>query len=123
MNTESYWIKFTGKANIPSPLQLDSAYTVTISGEVPSSTDVSNQNGTKDTIFKFVPITAQIVDDKGAITKVRDMRKMSEKLRAVVKFLWEQDSTRGEDREDAYERFVRYCITHAQEIYDASKKR
>lgn len=122
MNTNSFFIKFTGKANIPDPLELDAGYTVTITGEVPSSTDISNQDGTKDVIYKFVPILAEITDAKGKVVKVKDTRKMSEKFRRVLHFLWENDTAGEQTPEQAYERTMNYCITHAQELYDASRK-
>lgn len=119
MQVNSFWLKLTGKCNIPSPLELDHGYKVRIEGAVPSSTDESNEDGTFDRIFKFVPILVEIEDEKGEVIKAKDTRSWSSKLRRTLYHVWESENDETITHEEHYERFMKFLF---KKVYDLAEE-
>lgn len=98
-----YVLKLTGKANIPVPLKVGSSYTAKIEGAITSETKEDNDDGTYNVYFKFQPIIAEITNENGVTTKTKDLRKDSQKMRAIIRREWE-DSNNSEKTEEEYYR-------------------
>ena len=123
MNLEpnSYFLKISGKANIPEPLKLGDGYKLTLDGEIVSATDSNNQDGTFDRAFLFKPILCEVHDNYGNIQKAKDMRSWSQILKRAVWKTWQVDE--GDINEDeAYERTMKYILANLGDIYEAAKK-
>lgn len=95
-----YVFALSGKASIPEPLEMDSAYSVLVDCEVVGQSDESNQDGTVDRIFKAKFIRAIVADSHGKSTKTRDARKKSQQMRAVIRQEWKEKG--GELTEEEY---------------------
>lgn len=121
MNPNAYFIRLSGKANIPKELELGHGYKVLLDGEVVSATDHNNQDGTYDVIYSFKPALCEIQTDHGEVIKAKDMRSRSTQLRFLFKRYWEADPS-SLDADDAYDRFMVYVMKNIPELYEASKK-
>lgn len=115
MQTNSHWLKLAGKVNIDRELHLDHGYKVRIEGAIPSSQDISNEDGTYDRVYKFIPILCEIEDEKGEVIKAKDTRSYSQKLRRRLYQCWEVHQT-DLTHEEHYERVMKYILSHAYEI-------
>lgn len=122
METNEYYIRFHGKAAIPEPLVLGEGYKVTTEGEITSTSDHNNQNGTKDVSYKFTPIRAEIADKYGKTIKVKDTRGWAAKIRARSYKVWESDTTSTNSHEEAYDKLMREINFRLEELYEESKQ-
>ncbi len=106
MNISSYSIKLTGKAELSESIEIDKNYKVTLDGTITGSSDHSNQDGSCNRVFVFKPVLVEVIDETGKTLKAKDTRKMSQKLRGILRREWEEC---GEDvdEEDYYEREMR----------------
>lgn len=121
MEINSHYIKVAGKAEIPEPLVLGEGYKVTLDGEVISTAEHNNQDGTKDLSYSFKPATCTIENKYGAILKAKDPRKWSEQLRRGIWKAWQADES-DLDEDKAYERTMRFFLTNIYEFYEEAKK-
>lgn len=121
MEPNSYFVKISGKANIPEPLELGNGYKIVLEGEITASSDFSLQNGTFDRTFTYKPALATIEDDKGRVIKAKDLRSRSSQIRRMLYRAWEVDP--GEtDHEEDYDRTMKYILAHIYDIREESKK-
>jgi hypothetical protein len=118
-----YYIKLTGKTVIEKPLELSKGYEITIKGEITACTEIDKYDGVHAKMFKFTPIQAEIKDELGRVIKVRDMRTMSQKLRRIILWLWEQNLTETRDPETAYQETMSTIISEAEYLYMQGLKR
>lgn len=117
----SYFIKLTGKANIPEPLELGAGYKVLLDGEVVKEEKNNNQNGTHDLVYKFLPALCEIEKEYGKVIKAKDMRSRSSQLRRALYRHWEADPHGGLDSDESYDRVMKYILLNLGEIYESSK--
>lgn len=119
-NKIEYCIKFTGKAELPEPLELSEGYKLDVEGEVISMKETDLYNGTHLKTFAFKPIKAELTDKKGKVIKVKDTRSQSQKLRRVILWLWEQNSNEMRDPEDCYEQTMNWIIKDIEFAYKSA---
>jgi hypothetical protein len=109
-NYSDYIIKLSGGVSIPVPIDDTKSYKILLDGAFPSSTDHNNEDGTYTKEFKFKPIMGEIIGENGEITKIKDVRKASQKLRAIIRKEWETaDSNLTE--EEFYQREMNEIIS------------
>lgn len=120
MEPNSFFVKISGKANIDKPLELGSGYKIVLDGEVVSSTNSNNQNGTYDVSFMFKPALASIENEYGEIQKSKDMRSYSTILRRAIYKMYESDAGETDD-EAVYERTMQYILGNLGWIYEKAK--
>ena len=101
MEVNEHIIRLSGRATLPSPLDMAKTYNVTLSGEVVSITESNNQNGTCDKIYTFKPVLVEVVNERGEAIKSKDTRSMSKKLRACLYKEWKDSGSELSD-EDYY---------------------
>lgn len=102
MEINEHRIKLSGTANIPKPLEMDREYDLTVSHvECDSDQGISNQNGTKDLVFrlKLSKLSEVNIISSGEIIKATKKGSQSQTLRFVLNGLADKY---GEDREDYY---------------------
>lgn len=121
MDINEHYIKLTGKACIPTPLELGNNFKMEIDGEITSVTDTNNQDGTKDRYYKFVPILAKILKDNGEVIKAKDNRSSSKQIRNMNYMMWEG----GEDSrtfEEAYQDTMKIVKFRLLDLYEEGKR-
>lgn len=118
---ETHFIQFSGKANLPEPLKLGNAYTAEIQGEIVDIKRALYEDNGVTVTYKFNPLTANIKNELGEVTKAKDTRKRSQQLRAVLFKIYKDDDNEDLDFEKVYDRFMLNIIKNAQTLYDKSK--
>jgi hypothetical protein len=88
---ENYFIKISGKANVPEKIEIGHNYHLEIDASVTSESKIDNENGEFDIISKVEPITITIQKDNGPVSKAKDTRKNSVKFRNYLYKLWSED--------------------------------
>src|SRR3990167_831966 len=112
-----YAILLTKKAYIPDPLAIGNTYTIQAEGDIISSTETDNDNGTHLLVYKFVPHTISVIDDKGKKVDARFKSTRSQQLRRALWKLW-QIAGEGISEEDFYDReMVKILSNVEKEIY------
>lgn len=118
---ETFFVKLTGKLNIPEKLPIGHNIRLSLDGSVTTEVREDNENGTFNIISKFIPITGEIVKDHGPVIKMKDTRSRSSQLRARLYRIWEATQEDSADCELSYERAMKYILTHAEELYEKSR--
>lgn len=95
-------LQIRGKAELLEDIDRDQAYTIKIDGEITDVREPSNEDGTFDRVYIFNVARAEVVDQLGKTTKTKDARKMSQKVRAVIRHEWENANT-DKTEEDYYQ--------------------
>lgn len=121
MDTNSRYIKVSGKAEIPEDLVLGEGYKITLDGEITDVNHRNNQDGTQDVAFLFKPATCTIENKYGSILKAKDPRKMSEQLRRAIWKAWQADES-DLDEDKAYERTMLFFMKNIYAFYEEAKK-
>lgn len=96
-------IKLSGKATLLEPIDISKKYKVEVDGSVISTTDEDNQDGSYTRYYKYQPVLVRVLGDLGEVIKAKDIRKWSQKLRAVITHRWEE-SQEPIDSEEYYDR-------------------
>lgn len=112
-----YYIKLTGKACIPEPLENGKGYRVSIEGEVTADGTTNNHNGTFNRWFKFEPILVSILKDHGEIITAKDTRSQSSKVRRNI-YKWWETSASNLDSEEFYNKVTNQILLELPEIID-----
>lgn len=105
MEINSYFLKITGRVNIPEPVELDKNYLISMNCSVTAENKVTNEDGTYDIVFKIEPQTAEVLKSNGQIIKAKDPRKNSVKIRNLLHRIW-SDKNIAVDFEDVYTRVI-----------------
>ncbi len=103
MNINEHILQIHGKATLLEPIERDHAYKIFIEGEITDVREPSNDDGTVDRIYIFKVARAEVTDQLGKVTKTRDARKQSQKMRAIIKREWE-NLDNNMDEETYYQR-------------------
>lgn len=119
---ETYYIKISGKANIPKRLEIGHNYKVVIDASITQEQKIDNEDGNFDVIFKVEPITAEISKDNGEIIKAKDPRKNSVKVRNLLKRYWMDDNC-GIDFEKVYTEVTNEHLNNLSTTFQIVKKR
>ena len=106
MNPEinNSYIAVRGKALLLENVDPTLAYRLVCEGEFTKVTDdlKSGSDGSLDKIYTFEIARAEVHDSLGKITKTKDIRKASQKLRAILRVEWES-SGEGKTEEEYYQ--------------------
>jgi len=101
--TDSYYVKLSGKASLPEPLEIGSNYHISIEGAITGKDEDDNDDGTHSHSFKFKPVIVEILTPKGKTIKARDVRKRSQQLHSAI---WKEWTVAGDnsDQEGYYDK-------------------
>ena len=69
----SFVVKFSGKAEIPTNLEIGFNYLISAQGTVTSLTESDNDDGTHTIYYKFEPVHVDMISDKGEKIKIKDV--------------------------------------------------
>lgn len=123
MQPNSYFIKISGKANIPEPLELGNGYKVALEGEITASSDFNLQDGTFDRTYTYRPALATVEDDKGHVVKAKDIRSNSTKLKRLAYHYWEADKDSNLSVDEDYDLVMKQVFYEFEEIRQRAYKK
>jgi len=99
---EIYYIKISGKVNVPAKVDIGHNYKLVADCSVVSEQKSDLENGEFSITSKMIPITAEITKDNGETIKAADTRRVSQKIRNM---LWKEWDREG-------------CIYPFEEVYE-----
>lgn len=112
MNQDNYYIKISGKAELPKAIEIGHNYDVALSGSIVSETISDNDDGSKTHAFTFKPIKVEVLTDKGEMIKAKDTRGFSQLFRSRVWSIWSKSNstmTYDEYYDKLYQNMIRYA--------------
>jgi hypothetical protein len=111
MPQETYFVKVVGKANIPNKLSIGHNWKINIDASITQEQKDDNEDGTFSITYKAEPITMEVIADNGQITKARDTRKNSTKIRNLLYFKW-KELNEPIDFEEYYTKFTNTVLSN-----------
>jgi len=121
MNINSHYLKLTGKVELPDALELGHAYKVTVDGEVDSTSDHNNHDGTFDRSYKLVPFVLEVIDHHGVTISKKDVRSKSQLVRSRFWRIWNKQVDETRDDKEVYEDCMDWVMKNADEVYARQK--
>lgn len=113
-------LRLVGTVNIPEPVKRGNDYKVSLEGSITDKHEKDRDDGTIDEIFTFRPHLGEIMDDKGKKIKAKDRRRNSQKLRAMIFYLYgESGDTR--DFEEFYDAFMLKLLANFEGVVEYLK--
>lgn len=112
---DDYFVKLTGKGNIPEPLEIGQNYKLVAQGTIVSLTESDKNDGSHVVYYKFEPVLIEVVDDLGKSIRAKDTRSLSQLWRARVWKYW-SNRPEGLTFDDFYERLMTRLMQGADEI-------
>ena len=112
---DNYFVRLTGKGNIPKELEIGRNYELKTSGTVTSVTESDNDDGSHTKYFTFKPIVIELVTDKGESIRAKDTRSLSQLFRARAWKAWNKKVDGGEF-ETYYNGLMMNLIQQAEEV-------
>lgn len=116
-------LKIIGKSSIEKPLNLGEGYEVNLKGEITAITRHDNSDGTEDVEYKFVPAIAEVKTELGETIKVKDLRKMSQKVRGMIYKMFEATPKDSRDFETAYNDTMKIVLFRIDDLYEEGLKK
>ena len=114
---KDYILKLTGKISILEPIELGHNYQIKIDSTVTQATDIDNNDGTLNKVYKIEPIIGEIIKDNGETLKIKDNRRNSEKIRKVCFMVWSSKNTKI-DSDEMYNRVTNWVLSNMEVIQD-----
>lgn len=122
MQNEVYFVKVQGKANIPNSLSIGHNYKLTADCSITSEQKNDNEDGTFDIVYRVEPITVEIQKDNGPITKAKDPRKVSQKIRNYLYRCYCEEEC-SESFEEVYSLFGNVVMSHTETLLRETLKK
>jgi hypothetical protein len=88
MDNNTYYIKLSGKANIPLPLSIGHNFTVVSDMSITGENKTDNEDGTFSITWKAEPVTCEIAKSNGEKIKAKDTRSESTLTRSLIWKRW-----------------------------------
>lgn len=103
----SYSLKFTGKVELPKPLEQEHEYVFAIRGDIRGYSDKPTDDGEFDATYSAQLVSVEVIDPLGESVKSKDKRSESKKTRfAIVAEL--DDLGADIDPEEGYSEFQQW---------------
>jgi ribosomal 50S subunit-recycling heat shock protein len=115
MEINEYILKLTGAASLLEPLENDKDYLISVDGSIVKKSEEPNDDGTMNITFTFKPKTIEILKDNGQTIKSKDIRRNSQKLRAMIYYLYQESGTEME-QEEFYDKFMGKLMSHFEGV-------
>lgn len=119
--TNDYFVRLTGKGNIPEPLEIGRNYEVKVQGTITSLTESDLDNGSHAIYYKFEPVIIEIVNDKGESIRAKDTRTKSQLFRSRVWSIWSRTAV-DVDFDTFYNGLMDNLIVMAEEVTEMYAK-
>lgn len=99
---DSYVIKLSGKAELPSPLEIGHNIKAVLEGSITEDKKVDNDDGSFTHYFTFKPIIVETINEMGERIRARDTRSRSQQLRSLLFKKWREQNI-AKEFEDYYD--------------------
>lgn len=113
----SHILKLTGKAELPSEVEMGHNYGVALSGSITATSLSDNEDGTFTKTYTFKPVKVEMLTPQGERLKLKDTRSKSQLFRARCWTVW-KNGDGAEDFDAFYERLMNNLIQMAPEIVE-----
>ena len=118
---EEFYLKISGKVNIPQRLEIGHNYHVILNGSITKEERADNNDGSFLVTWKFEPVQVEVLTPKGETIKAKDKRRISQKIRGALYFCWKESNTQM-DEEEFYEQNGLKIIKYMPEVLELLKK-
>lgn len=118
---DNFFLKLTGKVNVPKNFEIGHNYRVVLDGSVTNEQKSDNEDGTFTYTATFEPIIAEIKKDHGEMVRSKDRRSWSTKIRHMLYRIWEANDD-PRPHEQAYEDTMKYVVMVLDDLYDKARK-
>jgi len=88
---DDYILKLTGKAELPDSLEIDNNFKVVIQGAITEKKERDNEKGGRVYTWTFEPVLIETIDHIGKTLKAKDVRRVSQRLRARSFVYWKEN--------------------------------
>lgn len=112
----SYYLKLSGKAELPKELEIGNNYSLALHGTITSTTDHDNHDGTIDRSFKFEPVKCEVLNELGEVIKAKDTRGEGQKTRAWMYKHWQEGDYGDMDFDTFYHKMSVIVRTNLEEL-------
>ena len=119
---ETYFLKITGKVNIPSALEIGHNYHLTADCSIVSEQKSDNEDGTYSVTYKLIPITVEVGRNNGEVIKAKDPRRNSQKVRNYLWKAWQTECP-TEDFDRLYDEFTNEVMLMTPELVRQALRR
>lgn len=120
---DTYYLKLTGKVNVPEMLTIGHNYRVLLDGEVTNETKETNQDGTFSYVSKFEPVIAEVQKDFGKSIKSKVAGSRSKQVKNIVFKLWEASNDDSRTADEAYEETMKHILFNLGDLYEEAKRK
>lgn len=117
MEISSHYIKLSGKAELPKPLDMGNNYDVSLSGSVTRVAEHDNEDGTAVREYNFKAIRVEVLTPTGESIKAKDTRSNSQLLRSLLWKKW-VNAASNIPFEDYYQKFTYGVMRDVDELLD-----
>ena len=90
---DSYFLKLTGKAELPKGIEIGHNFRVLAEGSIVSEEISDNEDGFKNHGYKFQPVKLEAITEIGETIKAKDTRSNSRLWRAQMFAKWKEAET------------------------------
>lgn len=115
LKINEFCLRLSGKCSLPIPLDFGRNYKVSVQGSVTAITDADNHDGSHTRYYKFQPAVIETLTEEGKSLARKDIRSMSQKLRAVLKYTWEHGD-KSEEFEEYYQKAMNRILVSVEEF-------
>lgn len=119
---DSYAIKLSGAAELPSPLKIGHNIHCVLEGSIVSETISDDESGGKTHFFKFKPVIVETINEKGERLRAKDTRSLSTRIRSRSYVWWKEHLDRGMTQEEMYEWYGERTLYHYDEVVEFLEK-
>ena len=112
---DDYFIKLSGKAALPKPLEIGHNYRIEIEGSITEKKEKDREDGGRVYTWIFEPVLVSVINEKGERIKAKDVRRISQRLRARCYVYWKNNQIE-QDFEEWYQRIGEKMIINFDEI-------
>jgi len=123
MNNETYFVKLSGKANIPTPLSIGHNFKLEADCSVVSEQRSDNEDSTYNVTYKMLPVTVTITKDNGEVVRAKDLRRNSEKFRKYCWKVWSDSPAAIYDFDSVYSEVINEAMSQMPSIMEEAIKR
>mgnify|MGYP001613224944 CR=1 FL=1 len=121
--SEEFYIKVVGKANIPEPLEIGTNYNISCDGTITEKREEDAFNGTHLYTFKFEPVHIVIVNETGKTIRAKDPRKNSVRFRNYCFKVWNNHEAILHDFDRIYDEVILVAMSEMPELMNEALKR
>lgn len=114
-NISSHFLRLTGKAELPEEVSIGHNYKVELEGSITAITESDNHDGSFNKMYRFEPVLATLITEKGETLKLKDARSLSQQLRACFWKDW-KDNENQASFQDFYDRLMIELIKEHKQI-------